>query len=188
MGKLSKNYKVVTTYSEPTPRMPQPEPDTYKENSGNPHWNKGVTILTNEKIEEVYTYAKQYVKEITDELEDVYKSLMCINELEPLIEFGGLSTLVDERFDALIAQLNDVNEKAISYIEESLQNVESTSERYIEKNTESCRKVRDIINFVTETDDKGKPYLVLKKVGEVHRCGTHGRREYRDGASCEFCG
>lgn len=186
MGNLSKQYNPVE-YQIRSPKYPTAggkDLDSIQTDTGNPHWNKGVTPLKKSDIDTAYAAAETYLTNITNDLQSIYDSLCSVNNLEPLIEFYGKSEKVDERFDEIIERLNDINDEVITRIKQNLDDIDTSAQNYVDKNTESCK----FISYIQEVeeDENGKKQVV--NVGERHSCGTHSTREYRYGSGqCPFC-
>lgn len=190
MGNLSRTYKPNTAVNYPN--FPSPDPDSYKIDSGNPHWKQGTyPILHNSDIENVIKGGQTFVEKTTDAFSNVYSSLGNINSLEPIITFGGSSTLVDERFDEIIMKLNELNEKINAYVEQTLKDVITASEKYIASNIENCCRVVDDIIEEDVCDENGKVTGKKQvKVGEWHFCDSGGHcRYYKEdsGKTCPYC-
>ena len=182
MGTLSQNYTPVTQFTKPGGLSKNP--DIIKSDAGNPHWHKEATELKTANVEEVYMAASAYIEEVTKTLEKAYSKLNDVSQVEPLIKFDGSSELIDTRLDELIPLLTQINTEIIEYIETATQNTKNTAENYMTNYTENCCWEEDIFEY--SKDEKGQ--TVSKKVGEYHQCGTHGKRAYMNGTTCEYCG
>ena len=186
MGNLSKQYNPVE-YQIRSPKYPTAggkDLDSIKTDSGNPHWNNGVTPLKKSDIDTAYAAAETYLTNITNDLQSIYDSLCSVNSLEPLIEFYGKSEQVDERFDEIIERLNDINDEVITRIKQNLDDIDTSAQNYVDNNTENCK----FIGYIVEETEDEKGNKCYVKVGERHSCVTHSTREYRYGSGqCPFC-
>ena len=189
MGNLSRTYTPDTAINYPS--LPSPLPDTYKEGSGNPHWRENTRpILKNRHVDEVIEAATKLVNDSTDIFSNVYNSLGNINSLEPIITFGGSSALVDERFDEIILQLSELNDKINEYIETTSSQAMGIANTYIANHTESCVTKTEVYkNTTVYNETTGQNEVVEELFAYDHSCDAdeHSRR-YEIGSVCPYCG
>ena len=188
MGNLSKTYTPDMSFNAPS--WPNPTPDSYKTDGGNPHWREETDpLLKNEDLSVMNISAISLARDSTDSFDMVYQSLGSINALEPIITFGGSSALVDERFDKIILQLTDLNEKIIEYIESTQGQVMTIADNYIADHTESCITKTEIKGTRTITLETGETSEEEYTWGYTHTCNVDAHsRDYEVGVACEFCG
>lgn len=188
MGNLSRTYTPDTAINYPS--LPSPLPDTYKEGSGNPHWRENTRpILRNRHVDEVIEAATKLVNDSTDIFSNVYNSLGNINSLEPIITFGGSSALVDERFDEIILQLSELNDKINEYIETTSSHAMDVANTYIANHTEECNSKTPVYDCQLVYNQETNTYEDVETlIGYNHSCGGRHSRLYPVGSACPYCG